>query len=262
MDQKELIHTHLSIPKSLLIVLDACRYDAFLDNMYVLKGLRLKVFKSRSSGSCTKDWVLNTFTRPVNAVYVAANPWVPLLLKGSKVFKSVIDVSSRFWDRKLGTVRAEYVNLVATKYLIRGENLVVHYLQPHPPFVAETWLTDSDSPPHLAGSKIYEVAARSEKAREEFRRAYIENLRYVLRYVRKLARAALDLGYKVVITSDHSELFGVYAPMKTLRMLLRKNVVKFLRKWIPYAIGYYCVVGHPCGWVGEELYEVPWVEVW
>jgi len=262
MSQKELIYKHLSNSRSLLIVLDACRYDSFLENRHVLGGLRLRVFRTYSSGSCTRDWLLNTFTEPINAVYVAANPWVALLFKDSKVFKAIDDVSARFWDEKLGTVRAEHVNMVALKYLIKGENLIVHYLQPHPPFITKTWLRDNESPASLAGSKIYELAARSGKARREFKRAYTENLRYVLKYAKKLARVALNLGYNVVITSDHSELLGTYAPLRTFKLFFRKNLVKFLKNWLPYAVGYYHVVGHPCGWLGKELCEVPWVEVW
>ena len=120
MSQKELIYKHLSNSRSLLIVLDACRYDSFLENRHVLGGLRLKVIRTYSSGSCTRDWLLNTFTEPINAVYVTANPWVALLFKDSKVFKTIDDVTARFWDEKLGTVRAEHVNLAAIKHLIKG----------------------------------------------------------------------------------------------------------------------------------------------
>jgi len=262
MSQKELIYKHLSNSRSLLIVLDACRYDSFLENRHVLGGLRLKVIRTYSSGSCTRDWLLNTFTEPINAVYVTANPWVALLFKDSKVFKTIDDVTARFWDEKLGTVRAEHVNLAAIKHLIKGENLIVHYLQPHPPFITKTWLRDNESPARLAGSKIYEFAAKSRKARREFKRAYIENLRYVLRYAKRLTQTGLKLGYKVVITSDHSELLGTYAPLKTFKNFFRKNIVKFLIKWLPYALGYYYVVGHPCNWSGRELYEVPWVVIY
>jgi len=261
MQQKQLIYSFLSGNRRLLIVLDACRYDLLLENIEVLDPIKVRVFKVLSSGNCTKSWLLNTFTEPLDVVYVTANPWVSLLLKNSKVFKAIDDVSARFWDKQLGTVIPERVNLVALKYLIKGMNIIVHYLQPHPPFIAETWLRDKDSPPCLAGSKIYKLATRSGNARREFKRAYIRNLRYVLRIAKKLIHAALRLGYKVAITSDHSELLGAYAPLKTLRMLFRKNIIKFLRDWFPYAIGYYRVVGHPHGWVGKELYEVPWVEV-
>ena len=262
MYQKQLIYNFLRGSRRLLIILDACRYDTLIENIEILNPIKTKTSKVLSSGSCTKDWLLNTFNKPLDVVYVTANPWVLLLLKNSNVFKAIDDVSTRFWDEKLGTVRAQHVNLVALKYLIKGENLVVHYLQPHPPFVAGTWLEDRSSPPYLAGSKIYELAARNKNARREFRRAYIENLRYVLRYVKRLVQAALRLDYKVVITADHSELLGTYAPLKTLKLMFRKNLVKFLKNWLPYAVGYYHVVGHPCGWVGRELYEVPWVDVY
>jgi len=229
----------------------------FLALLWVVFG-KLKVW---GVASCTKDWLLKTFTEPLNVVYVTANPWVMLVHGETGKFKRIVDVSAMFWDDGLGTVRAEHVNFVASKYLLRGENVIVHYLQPHPPFVVNTWLRDAVSQPEVAGSKIYDLAARSEKARMEFRRAYVENLRYVLRNVKRLVETALRYKYQVVVTSDHSEILGEYAPLKTLRLLFRKNIVKFLRNWLPYAVGYFHVVGHPCGWVGEELYRVPWVVV-
>jgi len=261
MQQKQLIYKFLNGRKRLLIVLDACRYDSLLENKDVLHPIRSSIAKVYSSGSCTHDWLLNTFTKPINAVYVAANPWVKLLHGKTGMFRAIDDVSARFWDEKLGTVRAEHVNMVTLKHLIKGENLIVHYLQPHPPFITKIWLRDNESPASLAGSKIYELAAKSEEARREFKRAYIENLRYVLKYAKRLTQTALKLGYKVIITSDHSELLGTYAPLKTFRLFFRKNLIKLIKKWLPYAVGYYHVVGHPCRWTGKELYEVPWVIV-
>jgi len=262
MYQKQLIYNFFKGSKRLLIILDACRYDALIQNIEILHPIKTKVSKVLSSGNCTKDWLLNTFTKPLDVIYVTANPWVSLVFKESSVFKAIDDVSARFWDDMIGTVRAQHVNLIALKYLLRGNNLIVHYIQPHAPFIARTWLSDKNSPPHQAGFKIYALATKNKNARREFRRAYIENLRYVLRHVKRLVQSALRLNYRVVITSDHSELLGIYAPLKTLRLFLRKNLVKFLKNWLPYAVGLYHVVGHPCRWPGRELCEVPWVEVY
>ena len=259
--QKKMIYDFLAGSKRLLIVLDACRFDALVENIDLLDGLKYTVSRVRSEGSCTSEWLLKTFTEPLDAVYVSANPWVPKLLGGSGVFGEIVDVSARYWDDGVGTVRAEYVNVVATRYLFKGKNVVVHYLQPHPPFVVDTWLRDGASPKHLTGSRIYELATRNGVARREFRRAYIENLRYVLRRAKSLVHVALRLGYLVAITSDHGELFGVYAPIATLKLFLRKNLVEFLRNWLPYAVGRYRLVGHPCGLHCRELIEVPWVEI-
>ena len=259
--QKRLIYDFLSGARRLLIVLDACRYDTLVDNIGILQPFKAKISKVVSTGSCTRDWLLETFTEPLCVVYVTANPWVSLIHGESRMFKKIVDVSSRFWDERLGTVRAEHVNMIALKYLARGENLIVHYLQPHAPFVVETWLKDNTSQSQVAGSKIYDLVARSEEARREFRRAYVENLKYVLKNARRLVETALRFRYRVVITSDHSELMGVYSPLKTFRLLFRKNIVVFLKNWLPYVTGYFHVVGHPCGWTGRELYEVPWVVV-
>ncbi|MHA1632593.1 MAG: hypothetical protein ACTSXC_07305, partial [Candidatus Freyarchaeota archaeon] len=189
--QKRLIYDFLSGSRRLLIVLDACRYDTLIDNIGILQPFKAKISKVVSIGSCTKDWLLKTFTEPLNVVYITANPWVMLVHGETGKFKRIVDVSAMFWDDGLGTVRAEHVNMIALKYLARGENLIVHYLQPHPPFVVNTWLRDAVSRKEKAGSEIYDLAARSEKARMEFRRAYVENLRYVLRNVKRLVETAL-----------------------------------------------------------------------
>ena len=208
--QKHLIYRFFRGRPRLLIVLDACRFDTLIENLHILNGFKLSVKKVLSAGSCTREWLKKTFTKPLDVVYITANPWVRLVFPDKSPFKEIVDLSARFWDEKLGTVRAEYVNLVALRYILRGENLIVHYLQPHPPLITKTWLLDGDSPPHAAGLKIYRMAARNKIAREEFRRVYTENLRYILRCAKMLIEAALKHGYRVVITSDHSELIGVY----------------------------------------------------
>ncbi|RLE83776.1 MAG: hypothetical protein DRJ67_11630 [Thermoprotei archaeon] len=266
MSQRELIYRHLSEPRSLLIVLDACRYDMFLENLYVLNGLKFRVFKVYSSGSCTKEWLEKTFTEPLDTVYVTANSWVTIVFRNWSPFKAIVDVSAKYWDRGLGTVRAEHVNLVALKYLIRGERLIVHYLQPHAPFVTKTWLVDRVSGARHASLEIYRLARKSRRVRREFRRAYIENLRYVLRHAKRLARMALRLGYRVAMTSDHSELLGDYTPLKVFKLYFsdKRRLLHpiYLARWLLYATGIRRVVGHPCGWRGKELYEVPWVEIY
>ena len=259
--QRDLIYGFFNGGRRLLIVLDACNYRAFMEKIDLLGNFAYRLTGVLSSACCTSKWLEKTFTEPINAVYVTANPWVPLLLRDKGIMKKIHDVSSRFWDERLGTVRAEHVNMIALKYMMKGENVIVHYLQPHPPFISNTWLK-GDDPPELAGRAIYEKAIRDGKARREFVKAYKDNLAYALKNARRLIQLALKLGYKVVLTSDHSELLGIYAPLKTFRWLFRKHPIKLLKAWLPYSIGLYRVVGHPCNWKGKELLEVPWVEVY
>lgn len=202
-DQKRLIYDFMrGSGKKLLIVLDACNFDVFIENIGILEEkLVLSIGKAISSGSCTKEWLLNTFTEPLDTIYVTANPFVTMLFSGKNMFKKIVDVSKKFWDKKLKTVRTEYVNLVAMKYLLEGENVIVHYIQPHAPFI--------DAPPSLyMKSNICALAERNPFIRQDFRNAYYKNMQYILRHVRRITIAALKLGYKVVITADHSELLG------------------------------------------------------
>lgn len=256
-DQKRLIYDFMrGSGKKLLIVLDACNFDVFIENIGILEEkLVLSIGKAISSGSCTKEWLLNTFTESLDTIYVTANPFVTMLFSGKNMFKKIVDVSKKFWDKKLKTVRAEYVNLVAMKYLLEGENVIVHYIQPHAPFI--------DAPPSLCmeSNIIYVLAERNPFIRQDFRNAYYKNMQYILRHVRRITIAALKLGYEVVITADHSELLGKYSAWNMFKRLRRKNILIFIIKWLPYLIGWYKVVGHPCKWYDIELYTVPWIVV-
>ncbi|RLF21472.1 MAG: hypothetical protein DRN15_07865 [Thermoprotei archaeon] len=258
--QRELIYDYFKERKRLLIILDACRPDFLLNYLGVLDEFEVSFERVISSGSNTNEWLTRTFTEPMDVVYVTANPWSRVVLRDKSVFKALVDVSARFWDKELGTVRAEYVNLMALRYLLRGENIMVHYMQPHAPFVCKTWLRGTYTGPIAAAKTIYRLASRSLRARREFIRAYAKNLVYVLKVAKKLIRSALRFNYRIVLTSDHSELMGVYAPIKTLKRAPKDNIGRFMKRWVPYAIGYLWVVGHPSEW-GGELLEVPWVEI-
>jgi len=94
--------------------------------------------KVKSSGSMTKEWAVNTFSDSyLDAVYVSGNPWInsqsPMEgFKGYKHFKKVIDVWDFGWSNKIGTVPPIALNEVAK---IVNSRTIVHYMQPHAPFV-------------------------------------------------------------------------------------------------------------------------------
>lgn len=262
LEQKPLIYRFFSQKgRKMLIILDACRLDFIEKNLYILRDFPIRLSKVLSSGSCTKEWLENTFTKPLpQVIYISANPWIHIVPRN--FFKKIIDLSINYWDKSIGTVRAENVNLVSLKYLLRGEDLIVHYLQPHAPFVCDDSLIDPQSKPTMAGYTIYKLASRYKEFRKKFIFSYDKNMEYVLKHVKKLVRAALRFRYNIVITADHSELLGVYAPISTFKAFFRKNILKFLKSWLPYLIGVYKVVGHPCKWDSMDLRIVPWIEIY
>jgi hypothetical protein len=136
-----------------LIVLDAARYDTFerVYDEYLDGELR----KLQSRGSATPEWATKTFTDYHDLTYLSANPFINSLgiplneLKwgasagyewtASDHIDEVVDVWQEGWDDDLGAVRPGTVTAVAREHLRRGYDgrLVVHYLQPHAPYLRE-----------------------------------------------------------------------------------------------------------------------------
>jgi len=118
-----------------LIILDACRYDVLREVMGADIDYRV------SRGSSTLEWVRENFTdwKSDDIVYVTANPWVNRLAADS--FHRIIPVWKDGWDDKLDTVHpktmTEYAKKAAKEY--PDKRLIVHYMQPHQPYIVEKW---------------------------------------------------------------------------------------------------------------------------
>jgi hypothetical protein len=124
-----------------LLVLDACRYDYFeeMHGGYLDGTLRLVT----SCGSNTAEWRDRNFTGFYpDVVYVSANPYINSkhMVRGGFVgdrFHKVVDVWDSHWNAGLGTVHPSSVNESALRRLRLdpGRRLIVHYLQPHCPYI-------------------------------------------------------------------------------------------------------------------------------
>ena len=124
-----------------LIVLDGCRYDYFSR----LHGVHMdgKLERALSVGSNTEEWRDNSFPEEYeDVVYVSANPYINSRIEvggfsGSEHFLDVMDVWDWGWDLTLGTVHPDAVNHAAREALMQypGERLIIHYLQPHCPYI-------------------------------------------------------------------------------------------------------------------------------
>ncbi len=124
-----------------LIVLDGCRYDFFSEACWShFEGDLERVI---SPGSNTVEWRDNSFSgRYEDVVYVSANPYINsrVAVKGFNSrdhFHDIVDVWDWGWDRELGTVHPETVNEAALESIEKytGKRLIIHYLQPHCPYV-------------------------------------------------------------------------------------------------------------------------------
>lgn len=222
----------------LLVVLDACRYDALqsVADEYVFLD---EVERAVSVGSSSKEWLVNTFRREhlediKQTTYLTGNAWVDEALVESVDFSSwtvtkgsVADSNNyvhgllsrptvskkEFNDVWLQTVHSiddidAFPAKDLTNYTVRygrerdPERTVVHYMQPHAPYL-HRWaegksLRDIDTEPfeHI----------KKGGGRKPVWEAYLNNLRYVLDHVGTL----LDNydAENVVITADHGEMFG------------------------------------------------------
>jgi len=205
-----------------LVVLDACRADLlrsvapdidFLDAVETV----------RSVGSSSSEWLENTFLgRPETerTAMVTGNTWTARYLDAD-AFAALDEVWKYAWDDDLGTVPAAAVTdrAIATARERDPDRLVVHYMQPHHPFVPDP--IDGDGGIARTGSHSntanpWVLLRRGEITTDRVWAAYEGNLRYVLSEVGDLLD---NVDGRVAVTADHGNLFGEWGlyghPMHT-----------------------------------------------
>ena len=217
-----------------LLILDACRYDLMTE---VAGGYDFidDVGRFPSLGSSSQEWLDENFDvdAPLSeTAYVTGNPFSERYLDAAN-FQVLDEVWRYAWDDELGTVRARPVTdrAISTWREHQPERMVVHYMQPHYPFVNDPDLHEgmvvgrfgeSDEP---FWQRVRHGIVSKERAWEVYR----DNLRYVLDDVGLLLET-IDAD-RVVISADHGN-----------------------------AVGEYGVYGHPGRVPLSVLRSVPWVE--
>lgn len=193
-----------------LIILDACRYDSFVEHADLSNG---KLEHRYSLGSATPEFTEKTFAdrRLGDTVYVGANTW---FLKLRDEINAAIH---HFVDLQNGDYEVTWINeeleVVTPETVTRhaqqvqseypDKRLIIHYLQPHHPFIGPTgekYLS------HQSNS-LMEVFREAGPDVDErlLRKAYNENLERVLKAVEDLLP---ELTGKTVVTADHGEMLG------------------------------------------------------
>lgn len=230
--QRPYIRRLLEHEAFVLIVLDACRFDTFEQEIDErLDGRLMEVW---AAGRWTADYAKRTWTAHDDVVYLSSIPVFSdfyFELRGadyrpSDHLETVVPLWDEHWDPGLGTVPPEAVTDTALGYLRQHDRprLVVHYAQPHVPYIGETRLAPSDEVfysdsaveeggiRHLLAHDIdrptqliYREIQAGRISDAELRQAYADNLAYVLEEVTRLVR---HLDCPVVITSDHGEHLG------------------------------------------------------
>lgn len=209
-----------------LIVLDACRYDAFTQAESNIVG---ELNTIDSGASCTAEWYKTHWSKENDVTLVSANP-IPFTAQSDYAHEN-FKKSIRAW--RGSEISPEYTLSLASG--VEGR-VLVHLVPPHLPFIGEEgvaflqrWGTGREG---RRGMTVYnKVQAYGERGRwDELWSYYIGSIEEALRII---ATALPNMkGKKVVITSDHGELIGKE--------------------------GRY---DHPCGRDDDELRRVPWLEV-
>lgn len=222
-----------------LLILDACRYDAF-ERVYGEFDLPGNLGWELSRGSSTMEFMKGNIngTDLTDTVYVTGTT---MLYRNSvldshvkhnlhdvvDVWEEAIEVDE--WgirpDRMANEARA-----AAEQY--PNKRLVVHFIQPHIPFIGEFGRERFGD---VEGS-LWRKQRRGDLGADDadLWRAYMENLRMVVPAVADLLG---DLPGKSVVSADHGQLIGE-----------RQRPLPF-RDY-----------GHPTGIYRDELVKVPWLE--
>lgn len=222
-----------------LVILDACRFDMFRDRADFDGRLESRI----SRGSSTVEFLHgNLVGRTVyDTVYVTGNPQLARALpEYESSFYAVEHIwNGPNWDDNLGTVLPKAMADAAIKADAEypDKRLLVHFVQPHYPFVDSTTTHDKG---HFSCEATDEInvwnnikeGSIDQQERDAVIKAYYENLDTALPAVARL----LDrLAGTTVVTADHGNMLGERArPIP-------------IREW-----------GHPRGIYTDELVYVPW----
>jgi len=230
-----------------LIILDACRYDVFerIYEDYINFG---ELEKRISLGTETTSFLLRNFGDGYHdIVYVTANPFVDELL--SKNLFKIVPVWKFGWNGNTVHPKTLYKYAVRTMAKYEGKRMVVHFIQPHFPFIPIKIEDETFDELRRAVIEGREPRIRNRKKRldrissldlyvksdvAKLKKAYEANLKVTLPYVARLMRLVRG---RVVVTADHGEAFG-----------------EKLHNLIPIR-----VYGHPKDVPIKELLEVPWL---
>jgi hypothetical protein len=120
-----------------LVLLDACRYDVFVQENTLDGSLESRITRGRMSWEFMEANFVGK--ELYDTVYVTANPYIVNLDDG--IFHAVVDDPlTDYWDDENQTVQPEDVTDVAIDAHERYPNkrLIVHYMQPHAPYIGET----------------------------------------------------------------------------------------------------------------------------
>jgi len=220
-----------------LFILDSCRVDTFREQCTLPGRTETKLSQSSSTPEfCTA--MLDRGTH-YDTVYITANSQLAAQSNADADFHAEINVWQEEWNDNHGvppdTVTKHFLRALET---FQNKRLLVHYIQPHLPFLGEMGqrihdLHNSDINNGTSSVWLDKLSGHlSGVSDADLWRAYRENLDLVLN---SIADVFSELDGRTVVSADHGQLIGE-------------------RVW-PLPLREY---GHPTGVYDERLVRVPW----
>lgn len=198
-----------------LVIMDACRVD-------LLRGVADEydfvedVDSVRSIAGTSKPFMERTFIeRYVLDVsrtnYITGNPFSSQVFENAHPFRSLQEAWREDWDEDLGTIRPEPLTQRAldTHDPTTDDRTIVHYMQPHVPFIGRSDLHTGFDPEGWArggDGNLWTDVRDGEVTYEEAWEGYENNLRLVLDSVADLVDGLPS--EHVVLTADHGNAIG------------------------------------------------------
>jgi len=215
-----------------LIVLDACRYELF-ENIALKGELESKI----SKGASTIEFLRGNFRgKKLNdTVYVTANPHFSG--REEKLDTEVHDLINVWggedWNSMVDTVMPDTVSdeAISASEKHGDKRLMVHYMQPHYPFVSEE--EEVETPTGIDHIWHRVMAGELDLEPEAVWSDYRKTFEFVMEEVERLVE---HLDGKTVVTADHGNVYSE-----------RVSPIP-VKEW-----------GHPIGIYDRKLVKVPWL---
>lgn len=193
-----------------LIVLDACRADMYLD---VVNDTAESVWSCASS---SLEWMEKNFQESYademsSTAYITGNPFT----ENEKVTRTVqnfgiLDEVWRYgWDDELGTITPDPIadRVISVSRRRNHKRVIGHFMQPHFPFIGadQTWGHIDVRNYSAPSQNPWDRCKLGEASVSEVKEAYYQNLAFVWPYVQRILQ---NVSGKVVVTSDHGNALG------------------------------------------------------
>jgi hypothetical protein len=130
-------------------------------------------------------------------ICISANPYINSKLKvggfeGKKHFDKIIDVWESEWDENYGTVFPNNVTRIAIKMINSSpdKKYIVHYLQPHAPYLSPKYQTHGFSKPDIEHNKVL-IGLQGKKG-SSLKEKMVNGIGYIL-FKLRLSSSAWDL---------------------------------------------------------------------